>query len=110
VPHVTGVRHDAVVPYAPLLLAIASARMDSAIPLVPRLIRLLTQLISETNGLSLEDTLTLAEGSPRLERDGEMQAAVTEFHQRLGQFRLNQVPIESLLGHPVAQALEGFFR
>jgi adenosine deaminase len=84
--------------------------MDPVTPLIPRLTRLLTQLISETNGLSLEDTLLLAEGSPRLERDGEMQAAVTDFHQRLGQFRLNQVPIESLLGHPVAQALEAFFR
>lgn len=84
--------------------------MDPAASLVPRITRLLTQLISETNGLSLEDTLLLAEGSPRLERDAEMQASVTEFHQRLGQFRLNQVPIESLLGHPVAQALEAFFR
>src|SRR5690349_18166321 len=81
-------------------------RMD----LVPRLTRLFTQIISETNGLSLEDTLALAEQSPELERDGELRACVEEFHHRLGQFRLNLTQIEALLEHPVAKALEAFFR
>jgi adenosine deaminase len=67
-------------------------------------------LISETSGLSLEDTLVLAEGSPRLERDPEVGAQIRDFHALLGRFRVNAAPIEALLAHPVALALEAFFR
>ncbi|HXG57660.1 MAG TPA: hypothetical protein VNL91_01395 [Thermoanaerobaculia bacterium] len=74
------------------------------------LTRFLTALISETNGLSLDDTLTLAEGSPQLQRNEGLAGVVREFHDLLGRFRLRQVPIETLLRHPVSQALEGFFR
>src|SRR5258706_11350218 len=78
--------------------------------ILPRLTRLFTQLISETNGLSLEDTLALAEQSPQVENDPEARALIAEFHHRLGQFRLNQAQIEALIEHPVAQPLEAFFR
>ncbi len=77
---------------------------------VPRLTRLFTQLISETSGLSLEDTLALAQQSALIEDDAELRAIVTDFHHRLGHFRLNQSQIEPLLEHPVAQALAAFFR
>ena len=75
--------------------------------LVRRLTSFLTQLISETSGLSLEDTLVLAEGSPQLEPD--LAAAIREFHQRLGEFRLGRSSIESLFAHPVSHALTAFF-
>jgi hypothetical protein len=78
--------------------------------LVPRLTRFLTQLISETSGLALEDTLALAEAAPQLEDDAEMAAHIREFHALLGRFRLNAAPIESLLDHPVSVALGEFFR
>jgi adenosine deaminase len=77
---------------------------------VDRLTRFLTQLISETSGLALEDTLALAEAAPQLERDAEMAALIREFHEMLGRFRLNAAPAEALLEHPVAQALGDFFR
>ena len=73
--------------------------------LVRRLTRFLTALISETSGLSLEDTLILAEQS-RLEPD--LGAAISEFHELLGRFRLGAEPIEILLDHPVARALADF--
>lgn len=69
--------------------------------------RFLTQLISETGGLSLDDTLALAEQSPTA---GEELVHIRDFRTLLGQFRLNQAPIEKLLAHPVSLALEGFFR
>src|SRR5688572_23883510 len=69
--------------------------------------RFLTQLISETGGLSLDDTLALAEQSPTA---GEELVHIRDFRTLLGQFRLNQAPIERLLAHPVSLALEGFFR
>lgn len=76
--------------------------------LVPRLTRFLTQLISETSGLSLDDTLELAHGSPAVDR--EVADCLLEFHQLLGRFRLNQAPIEPLFNHPVSQSLIAFFR
>jgi hypothetical protein len=77
---------------------------------VARLTRFLTQIISETSGLSLEDTLVLAEQSPALEADREVAAIVREFHRFLGAFRLNASSIDPLLGHPFSQALGAFFR
>lgn len=78
--------------------------------LVPRLTRFFTQLISETNGLSLDDTLALAEQSPQLERDAELGGCIREFRALLGRFRVTDAPIESLLDHPVSTALGDFFR
>lgn len=75
-----------------------------------RLTRFFTQLISETNGLSLDDTLMLALQSPQLESDRELAHCLEEFHQLLGGFRLNGTPIEALLDHPVSQGLGDFFR
>jgi adenosine deaminase len=77
---------------------------------VPRLTRCLTQLISETSGLSLEDTLVLAQQSPLLERDAELAHLIADFRDCLGRFRLNASPIETLFAHPVAHAFAAFFR
>ncbi len=72
-----------------------------------RLTRFLTQIISETSGLSLQDTLELAEQSPT---GGDELGQIREFNALLGRFRIDQTPIETLLEHPVSQALESFFR
>lgn len=71
------------------------------------LTRFLTQVISETSGLSLHDTLVLAAQSPE---EPEHLAQIDDFQSLLGRFRLGQSPIEALLEHPVSHALEGFFR
>jgi adenosine deaminase len=76
---------------------------------VARLTRFLTHLISETNGLSLEDTLVLAEQSPQLDADAGLAHAIREFHSLLGRFRLHATPIEALLDHPLSHALAAFF-
>src|SRR5258708_31738582 len=75
---------------------------------VSRLTRLFTQLISETSGLSLEDTMKLARQSALIEDDAESRALVADFHDRLGHFRLNQSQIEPLLEHPIAHAPAAF--
>jgi adenosine deaminase len=75
---------------------------------VNALTRFFTQLISETSGLALEDTLSLAEAAPHAEP--ALIAQVREFHALLGRFRLNAVPLEALLDHPVSQALAEFLR
>jgi len=78
--------------------------------LVPRLTKFFTQLISETSGLSLADTLALAENAPQLVTDVEAAHAIREFRDLLGRFRVDAAPIESLLGHAVAHSLTAFFR
>jgi adenosine deaminase len=76
--------------------------------LVPRLTSFFTQLISETSGLSLEDTLVLADNSPQI--DADLAAAIREFHALLGEFRLGRASIDALFAHPVSLSLEAFFR
>ena len=76
--------------------------------LVGRLAAFLTRIISETSGLSLEDTLALGEQAPDLEPD--LLNQVREFHDLLGQFRLGAVNIETLFAHPVSVAFAEFLR
>ncbi|MCU1229707.1 MAG: hypothetical protein JWO97_2591 [Acidobacteria bacterium] len=75
-----------------------------------RLTRFFTQLISETSGLALDDTLALAEQAPHCAADDELLSLIREFRERLGLFRLNDMPIEALFAHPVSHALFAFFR
>jgi adenosine deaminase len=77
---------------------------------VARLTKFFTQLISETSGLSLDDTLALAEHAPQLASDVVLAHEVREFRELLGRFRVDAAPIESLLGHAVARSLAEFFR
>jgi len=74
--------------------------------LVPRLTRFFTQLISETNGLSLADTLILAHQAPQIEADPEMARALREFHGLVARAPLR----DSVFEHPVSRALGAFFR
>jgi adenosine deaminase len=74
---------------------------------IPPLTRFFTQLISETSGLSLDDTLALAEQSIL---PAEELALVREFRALLNRFRVNDLQIETLLEHPVSHALAAFFR
>ncbi|MGA7615062.1 MAG: hypothetical protein WBX15_07765 [Thermoanaerobaculia bacterium] len=74
-----------------------------------RLTRFLSELISETNGLSLGDTLELAGRTPALDQDGEVAAIIREFHSLLDRFRVDEVSIEPLLEHPFSRALHDFF-
>jgi adenosine deaminase len=77
---------------------------------VPRLTKFFTQLISETSGLSLADTLALAEHAPQLVDDQVLALEVREFRSLLGRFRVDDATIESLLDHAVARSLADFFR
>ncbi|HEY0787033.1 MAG TPA: hypothetical protein VGE86_00215 [Thermoanaerobaculia bacterium] len=77
---------------------------------VERLTGFLTELISETNGLSLDQTLELAGYSRLGEADPEVAALTAEFRGLLAGFRTDRVAIEILLAHPFSTALREFFR
>jgi adenosine deaminase len=77
---------------------------------VQRLTRRLVELISETNGLSLLDTIELAEQSGFAENDPAVDALIRDFHALLDQFRLDRERIDPLLRHPFSDALGAVFR
>lgn len=64
--------------------------------------------ISETNGLSLQNTLELLVASGNVGAD--IKSQVNEFTALLDNFRINQSKIEPLLEHPVGQALFQFLK
>ena len=71
---------------------------------------MLTKLISETNGVSLADTLELATHSVLFKERPDALAAVEEFWSLLFDYARANATIERVLEHRVARALEGFFR
>ncbi len=74
------------------------------------LTRALTEIISETNGISLSDTLELMANSDAVRQKPLIQRMAVEFRNLLFQFQSDQVEIETLLHHPMAKALFGFFK
>jgi len=72
--------------------------------------RILIKLISETNGVSLLDTLELATHSVLFKQRPEAMKAVREFRGLLFDYNRSSIGIEALFDHPVAEALEHFFK
>ncbi|WII72181.1 hypothetical protein QJS83_17095 [Bdellovibrio sp. 22V] len=70
----------------------------------------LTTIISETNGISLSDTVDLLLSSDLQQRHPEAYALAVEFRELLNRFQINQVTINALLKHPMSAALFEFFK
>lgn len=79
-------------------------------PLTQDLTRALTEIISETNGINLSDTLELMAGSESLRAKPAIQKLATEFRNLLFQFQADQIEIPTLLHHPMAKGLFAFFK
>lgn len=75
-----------------------------------RIFRYLTEIISETNGISLNDTLELLMNSDLNKTDLEAFQNVENYQNLIAAFLTNQVPIHRLLKHPVSWALQEFFK
>lgn len=78
--------------------------------LTRQLTEALTEIISETNGITLMDTLELMLLAESIQNNPEVQIRISEFRTLLQQFQINQTKIETLLAHPVAKGLFGFFK
>lgn len=76
--------------------------------LIEALAKHLMKVISETNGISLEDTLELA--SYNLDEKPSIKKSLLEFRKLLASYNQDEVEIGTLLIHPVAQALKKFFK
>jgi adenosine deaminase len=69
----------------------------------------LTKIISETNGISLADTLELAVMGEAKDDNPMVKKALLEFRRLIYGFQSDEVGIKTLLAHPVAEALFNFF-
>ncbi len=72
--------------------------------------RVLVRIISETNGVTLGNTLDLASRSMLVHDAPDTLAEIRSFHELLYDYQRDPQEIGSLLRHPVAQTLGGIFR
>jgi adenosine deaminase len=74
------------------------------------LVKHLMKIVSETNGVSLSDTLKLM-NSEFLKREAPRAwEIVVDFQKQLSQFQQNKLQIQQLLAHEFSQALFEFFK
>ena len=74
------------------------------------LLRYLVETISETNGISLADTLELMAESSLQKENPKAHQMVQEFRGRISDFHQNKLAIHELMDHPVSSALFEFFK
>ena len=70
----------------------------------------LIKIISETNGISLSNTLELAVMGEAKDDNPFIKKSLQEFRRLINDFQTDEVDIKTLLNHPVASALFNFFR
>lgn len=74
-----------------------------------KLYTLITDMIGESNGIALADTLELMLAGKARE-DDDLHATIHEFRDLLNQFQVDQSDIHALMDHPFAKALYLFFQ
>ena len=70
----------------------------------------LIKIISETNGITLSDTLELAVMGESKDDNSLVKKSLQEFRRLINDFKTDEVDIKTLLQHPVASALFNFFK
>ncbi len=74
------------------------------------LFQFVTRTITETNGITLVNTIDLLLTSDLQERNPEAYKLVSEFRDLVDKFKTNKVKIHVLLEHPVSKAFFDFFK
>ncbi len=74
------------------------------------LLQKLTEIICETNGISLSDTLKLLASSGLEKESPQAFELVQEFRGLISDFIQNRLPIHALMSHPMNDALFDFFK
>lgn len=70
----------------------------------------LIDIISESNGVTINDTLELLSFDPALKKNLLVEKSLAEFRKLLNGFQSNEVDISTLLGHPFSDAFFHFFK
>lgn len=74
------------------------------------LVKEFVEIVSETNGISLVDTLDLMLSSSLKTKNPEAFSWVVEYRELLNQFMINNISLHVLKAHPFNSVLEEFFR
>lgn len=74
------------------------------------LVKEFTEIVSETNGITLADTIDLLLSSSLKAKNSEAYDCVATFQHVMNQFITNEKPIQDLLSHPFTLVLEEFFK
>lgn len=74
------------------------------------LVKEFIEIVSETNGITLTDTLDLLLSSSLKSKNIEAYECVAEFQKILNQFITNERPIQDLIKHPFSLVLFEFFK
>lgn len=74
------------------------------------LVKEFVEIVSETNGISLVDTLDLMLSSSLKAKNTEAYAWVAEYRELLNDFMVNKIDIQTLRQHKFNLVLEEFFR
>lgn len=72
--------------------------------------QVLVDIISETNGITINDTLELLSYYPSVKKNILIEKSLAEFRKLLNDFQSSEVDISTLLGHPVSEAFFEFFK
>lgn len=78
--------------------------------IINTLYRHLVEIISETNGISIEDTLELIVNSNKVQKSPSVLKNFNEFKRLLANYQQDEVDIATLLSHPFSSALRLFFK
>lgn len=70
----------------------------------------MVEIISETNGIGIAHTIELAINSEYCRENPTVRKSLMEFRKLLGGFQQDEVEIQTLLQHPVSEALQKFFK
>lgn len=70
----------------------------------------LVDIISETNGITINDTLELLGHHPDLKKNSNVDKSLIEFRKLISGFQSSEVDISTLLNHPFSEAFFGFFK
>lgn len=70
----------------------------------------LAEIIAETNGISLLDTLELLLASPSCGLSKSAYKQVQQFYDLLQRFQIDEVKIDKLLKHPISAAFSTYFK
>lgn len=77
---------------------------------IAELKKYLIDTISETNGITINDTLELMSYHPKIKSNPYVSKTLNEFRKLLSSFHTNEVDISTLLKHPFSQAFFEFFK
>ena len=74
------------------------------------LLKEFVEIVSETNGISLVDTLDLMLSSSLKNKNADAYLWIVEFKALLNQFITNEIDLQKVMNHPFAEVLEDFFK